>query len=90
MSKQQNVEERHTLQRRGIPISEPMSDSIPKDEKLCEKVDKLLELGMQEGGKVERILELEQQDVLKEGIKKRKFVEGQHTDSVEGEGEEEE
>ncbi|KAI3814165.1 hypothetical protein L1987_18912 [Smallanthus sonchifolius] len=63
------------FQRRGIPVSEPMTESIPKDGKLCGNVDKLLELGMQEGGK---------------GIKKRKFVEGQHTDSVEGEEEEEE
>ncbi|KAI3828728.1 hypothetical protein L1987_02837 [Smallanthus sonchifolius] len=68
LSKQQNVEERHTLQMRGIP----------KD------------------GKVERILDLVQQLVskqnnLEEGIKKRKFVEGQqHMDSVEGEEEEEE
>ncbi|KAI3741851.1 hypothetical protein L1987_59529 [Smallanthus sonchifolius] len=65
-SKQQNVEERRTLQRRRIPVSEPISDSIPKDEKLCEKVDKLLELGMQEGEKVERILKLVQQVVSKQ------------------------
>ncbi|KAI3808368.1 hypothetical protein L1987_24317 [Smallanthus sonchifolius] len=75
------------------------SDTIPKDGKLGGKLDKLLELEMQEGGKVDRILELVQEvvskqnnleDVLKEGIKKRKFSEGQHTDSVEGEEEEEE
>ncbi|KAI3813283.1 hypothetical protein L1987_18003 [Smallanthus sonchifolius] len=83
---------------RGVPVSKLISDSIPKDGKLCENVDKLLELGMQEDWKVKRILELVQQvvskknnleDVLKEVIKKRKFVEGQHTDSVEGEEEEE-
>ncbi|KAI3821008.1 hypothetical protein L1987_08564 [Smallanthus sonchifolius] len=51
LSKQQNVEERHTLQRRGILVSEPMSENLPKDVMVCEKLDKILELGMQEDGK---------------------------------------
>ncbi|KAI3797441.1 hypothetical protein L1987_32698 [Smallanthus sonchifolius] len=69
LSKQQNVEERHTLQRKGIPVSESMSDNIPKkDGKLCGKVDKLSELEMQEGGKVDKILELVQEVVSKQNI----------------------
>ncbi|KAI3713268.1 hypothetical protein L1987_71842 [Smallanthus sonchifolius] len=47
----------------GIPVSEPMSDSIPKDVKVCEKLDKLLELGLKEKGKVDILLELVQQVV---------------------------
>ncbi|KAI3732627.1 hypothetical protein L1987_63834 [Smallanthus sonchifolius] len=80
-----NVEDRHTLHRNGDPISEPMSDNIPKDMKVCEKLDKLLELGLKEEGKVDRLLELVQQvisNIEEEGYRKRKFV-------VEGEEEEE-
>ncbi|KAI3704442.1 hypothetical protein L1987_74662 [Smallanthus sonchifolius] len=33
ISKQQNVEDRHTLHRNGISVSEPMSDNMPKDVK---------------------------------------------------------
>ncbi|KAI3725452.1 hypothetical protein L1987_65240 [Smallanthus sonchifolius] len=82
--KQQNVEDRHTLHRNGIAVSEPMpmSDNIPK---VGEKLDKLLELGLKDEGKFDRLLELVQQVVFnieEEGYRKRKFV-------VEG-GEEEE
>ncbi|KAI3754632.1 hypothetical protein L1987_54419 [Smallanthus sonchifolius] len=62
-----------------------MSDNIPKDVKVCEKLDKLLEPGLKEKGKVDRLLELVQQVVFnieEEGYRKRKFV-------VEGEEEEE-
>ncbi|KAI3785823.1 hypothetical protein L1987_44949 [Smallanthus sonchifolius] len=38
-----------------------MTDNIPKDVKVYEKVEQILELGMKEDGKVERILELVQQ-----------------------------
>ncbi|KAI3797415.1 hypothetical protein L1987_32672 [Smallanthus sonchifolius] len=94
LTKQQNVEDRHTLQRRGIPVSEPMTNNIPKDVKVYEKLEQILELGMKEDGKVGRILELVQQLVSNQnnlqGIKKRKFLEGhQHMGAVEGEEEEE-
>ncbi|KAI3682927.1 hypothetical protein L1987_83317 [Smallanthus sonchifolius] len=84
ISKQQNVEDRHTLHRNGIAVSEPtsMSDNIPK---VGEKLDKLLELGLKDEGKVDRLLELVQQvvsNIEEEGYRKRKFV-------VEGEEEEE-
>ncbi|KAI3826063.1 hypothetical protein L1987_00105 [Smallanthus sonchifolius] len=68
----QNVEDRHTLQRRGIPFSEPMTDNIPKDVKVYEKLEQILELGMKEDGKVERILELVQRDRMQN-------VEDRHT-----------
>ncbi|KAI3819550.1 hypothetical protein L1987_13391 [Smallanthus sonchifolius] len=61
LTKQQNVEDRHTLQRRGIPVSELMTDNIPKDVKVYEKLEQTLELGMKEDGNVKRILELIQQ-----------------------------
>ncbi|KAI3763087.1 hypothetical protein L1987_53537 [Smallanthus sonchifolius] len=80
ISKQQSVEDRHTLSKNRILVSEPMSDKIPKDVKVCEKLDKLLELGLKEEGKVDRLLELVQQ--VEEGYRKQKFV-------VEGEEEEE-
>ncbi|KAI3795333.1 hypothetical protein L1987_37985 [Smallanthus sonchifolius] len=32
ISKQQNVEDRHTLHRNEIAVSEPMSENIPKEE----------------------------------------------------------
>ncbi|KAI3819892.1 hypothetical protein L1987_13745 [Smallanthus sonchifolius] len=38
-----------------------MTDNIPKDVKVYEKLEQILELGMKEDGKVERILELVQQ-----------------------------
>ncbi|KAI3677181.1 hypothetical protein L1987_86803 [Smallanthus sonchifolius] len=81
ISKQQNVEDRHTLHRNEIAVSEPMpmSDNIPK---VGEKLDKLLELGLKDKG---RLLELVQQvvsNIEEEGYQKRKFV-------VEGEEEEE-
>ncbi|KAI3763133.1 hypothetical protein L1987_53583 [Smallanthus sonchifolius] len=63
ISRQQNVEDLHTLHRNGIPVSEPMSDNIPNDVKVCQKLDKLLELGLKEEGKVDRLLELVQQVV---------------------------
>ncbi|KAI3818403.1 hypothetical protein L1987_12209 [Smallanthus sonchifolius] len=93
LTKKQNVEDRHTLQRRGIPVFEPMTDNIPKDVKVYEKLEQILELGMKEDGKVERILKLVQQLVSNQnnlqGIKKRKFLEGhRHMGSVEGEEEE--
>ncbi|KAI3683040.1 hypothetical protein L1987_83530 [Smallanthus sonchifolius] len=70
--------------RNGIAVSEPMpmSDNIPK---VGEKLDKLLELGLKDEGKVDRLLELVQQvvsNIEEEGYRKRKFV-------VEGEEEEE-
>ncbi|KAI3695427.1 hypothetical protein L1987_78424 [Smallanthus sonchifolius] len=37
LSKQQNVEDRHTLQMRGISVSEPMSDNILKDVKILDE-----------------------------------------------------
>ncbi|KAI3798615.1 hypothetical protein L1987_33893 [Smallanthus sonchifolius] len=95
LSKQQNVDARHTLQRRGIPVSELMSDNIPKDVKVYEKLEDILELEMKEDGKVDRILDIVQQLVsnennVEEWIKKRKFVEDQHhMGYVEGEDEEE-
>ncbi|KAI3716948.1 hypothetical protein L1987_68192 [Smallanthus sonchifolius] len=62
ISKQQNVEDRHTLHRNGIAVSEPMtmSDNISK---VGEELDKLLELGLKDEGKVDRLLELVQQVV---------------------------
>ncbi|KAI3809907.1 hypothetical protein L1987_19510 [Smallanthus sonchifolius] len=94
LTKLKNDEDHHTLQMRGIPVSEPMIDNIPKDVKVYEKLEQISELGMKEDGKVGRILELVQQLVSNQnnlqGIKKRKFVEGhQHMGSVEGEEEEE-
>ncbi|KAI3704703.1 hypothetical protein L1987_74930 [Smallanthus sonchifolius] len=77
ISKQQNVKDRHTLHRNGIPVSEPMSDNIPKDVKVCDKHDKLLELGLKEEGEVDRLLELVQQvvsNIEDGGYQKRKFV----------------
>ncbi|KAI3801815.1 hypothetical protein L1987_29932 [Smallanthus sonchifolius] len=84
ISKQQSVEDRHTLHRNGIPVSEPVSDNIPKDMKVYETLNKLLELGLKEEGKVDTLLELVQQVVsnIEEGYRKWKFI-------VEGEEEEE-
>ncbi|KAI3733263.1 hypothetical protein L1987_64483 [Smallanthus sonchifolius] len=84
ISKQKNVEDRHILHRNGIVVSEPMplSDNIPK---VGEKLDKLLELGLKDEGKVDRLFELVQQvvsNIKEEGYRKQKFV-------VEGEEEEE-
>ncbi|KAI3798419.1 hypothetical protein L1987_33694 [Smallanthus sonchifolius] len=52
LTKQQNVEDRHTLQRKGIHVFEPMTDNIPKDVKVYENLEQILELGMKEDGKI--------------------------------------
>ncbi|KAI3795386.1 hypothetical protein L1987_38038 [Smallanthus sonchifolius] len=71
ISGQQNVEDHHILHRNGIPVSKLMSDNIPKDVKVCKKLDKLLELGLKKEGKVGKLLELVQQvvsNIEEEGV----------------------